>query len=440
MLQNENKPGFEFLNLAYLQSTSAAVLSPQTWPFRLGMLPSTAYLVGGNVRDALLGRSADYLDLDFVMPENAVATARTIARHYHAGFVVLDAEREIARVVFPNATVDFALQVGPTLEADLARRDFTVNAIAYHPQTEELLDPLEGYTDLRQGIIRMISPENLQDDPLRLLRAYRQAAQLGFFLDPETQHTIRQLSGLLTQVAPERVQSELNYLLSTPAGTPLLQMAWNDGLLAPWLPAITQARLQTLQQIDVGVDMLSQRWPEFGSELSGWLREHPNASGTRPNWVKAAKLACLVADDPETAEAQLWRLKYSRVEVQAVVSVLQGLPILIQNLPDLAISSQYDIFKVTGAAFRALVLVSMAQGVDLEAIAPLIEHFLNPHDPVAHPTPLVTGRELMAALHLRPGPQVGELLEMLQRARAEGKFTSAEGAIAYAKDYLKSHA
>jgi tRNA nucleotidyltransferase (CCA-adding enzyme) len=75
--------------------------------------------VGGNVRDALLGRRAEYLDLDFVMPQGAVKTARAIANHHKAGFVLLDAERQIARVVFEHATVDFAQQVGESLETDL---------------------------------------------------------------------------------------------------------------------------------------------------------------------------------------------------------------------------------------------------------------------------------------------------------------------------------
>jgi tRNA nucleotidyltransferase (CCA-adding enzyme) len=61
-----------------------------------------------------------------------------------------------------------------------------MNAIAYNPHTSELIDPLNGYRDLQQGIIRMVSPKNLQDDPLRLLRAYRQAAQMGFIIEPET--------------------------------------------------------------------------------------------------------------------------------------------------------------------------------------------------------------------------------------------------------------
>ncbi|HEY9871910.1 MAG TPA: hypothetical protein V6D12_00625, partial [Candidatus Obscuribacterales bacterium] len=197
-------------------------LSPKSWPFRLKLLPQNAHMVGGAVRDALLGRRAEYLDLDFVLPSDAIKTAREIATYYKAGFVVLDADRNIARVVFKQGTADFAQQEGASLETDLNRRDFTVNAIAYNPHNGELIDPLQGYTDLQAGVIRMVSPKNLQDDPLRLLRGYRQAAQLGFVIDATTQATIRQLSPLLGEVSAERVLAELRYLLRTPKGTPWL--------------------------------------------------------------------------------------------------------------------------------------------------------------------------------------------------------------------------
>lgn len=149
-------------------------------------LPENAYLVGGAVRDALLNRQKDYIDLDFVVPEKAIEIAQTIAHHYKAGFVVLDAVRQIARVVFPQGTLDFAQQEGESLEIDLKRRDFTVNALAYNLHTQEIFDPLGGLKDLGCQSLRMISRENLQDDPLRLLRAYRQAAQLDFEIEPHT--------------------------------------------------------------------------------------------------------------------------------------------------------------------------------------------------------------------------------------------------------------
>lgn len=166
--------------------SSLSVLSPETWPFSLEWLPQPTYLVGGAVRDALLSRRSEYVDLDFVLPDRAVKIARAIAKHYQAGFVLLDAERQIARVVFKHATVDFAQQEGSTLETDLRRRDFTVNAIAYNPHNGEIIDPLQGCADLQQGVLRMVSAKNLQEDPLRLLRAYRQAAQLSFVIEPDT--------------------------------------------------------------------------------------------------------------------------------------------------------------------------------------------------------------------------------------------------------------
>ncbi len=227
----------------------AFALSPETWPFDLTWLPDTACLVGGSVRDALLERNSDYLDLDFVLPEGAVETARAIARHYRAGFVLLDAERQIARVVFDQGTADFAQQVGDSLEADLLRRDFRANAIAYNPHRQELIDPLNGCQDLQMGILSMITPENLAEDPLRLLRAYRQAAQLGFSLDPETRCVIRDLADGLSHIAAERVQSELNYLLSAAKGTSWLKLAWKDGLLHSWLPNVTPAGLERLRAI-----------------------------------------------------------------------------------------------------------------------------------------------------------------------------------------------
>lgn len=419
----------------HLPVVSASVLSPQTWPIRLELLPPATYLVGGNVRDALLGREAEYLDLDFVLPEGAVRTAKAIANYYRAGFVLLDSERQIARVVFEKATVDFAKQVGDSLEEDLERRDFTVNAIAYNPHTQEIIDPLRGYIDLQQRLIRMIAPENLKEDPLRLLRAYRQAAQLGFTVEPETQYVIRQLANLLQFVAAERVQSELSYLLSTSQGTPFLKMSWQDGLLTHWLPHATASGLDCIGRIDRAAVALEEIWT--GLELSGWMRDQHRVSGTGRSWLKLAKLTTLVASDPQIAEHELWRLKYSRAEIQSVLAILKFLPqVQVCTLPKLSLGEQYALFRGVGAAFPALAVLSVAMGTKIETIAPLIDRFLSPHDPVAHPTPPLTGRDLMAALKLPPGPKIGQLLEAIQLARAENKLQTREEALELAKKLL----
>ncbi len=445
------------LDLQKTVSKDLSALSPKSWPFGLEWLPTSAYLVGGSVRDALLGRSSEYLDLDFVLPDQVVATAQAIARHYKAGFVLLDAERQIARVVFAQGTVDFAQQVGPTLEADLRRRDFTVNAIAYNPHCDRFVDPLRGCVDLEQRQIRMVSAENLAEDPLRLLRAYRQAAQLGFGLDPETQAVIRTLAASLQRIAAERIQSELNYLLSSEMGTSWLTQAWADGVLAHWLPLATEQSLELIAGVDRATILLQETHPAFAKGLltrgleaiAQPLAEQPEtlkqkASGSARNWLVTAKLACLLPTPPTEAERQLRQLKYSRVEVQSVTTVLRSLPILGQAADrtpavaetvawlDWPLREQYLFFQTVGAAFPAVVVLAIAQGIPLEFMAPLIQRFLTPNDPVAHPQPLVSGQDLMSALQLTAGPMIGQLLAMIQLAHAEGTVQTQAEAIQFA--------
>ncbi len=444
--------------LAFFSMTSSA-LSPQSWLFGLEWLPASACLVGGSVRDALLGRVGDYLDLDFVLPEGAVATAQAIAHHYKAGYVLLDAERHIARVVFERGTADFAEQVGNSLEEDLQRRDFTVNAIAYDPHRDRVIDPLQGCRDLQQRTLRMVSPANLAEDPLRLLRAYRQAAQLGFNVEPATRQEIRRLAPLLGQIAAERIQSEINYLISTDRGTFWLQAAWEDGLLQDWFASATAADIARVAAVDRTARVLQETLPDFYQMLISPLRPvgkpdasipsgggkpkgEGQASGATRNWLTLARLTCLLGNDVAAAEAQLRRLKYSRNEIQAVTTILRYLPQLqqavrheaIAEVPQLQFSlrEQCVFFQAVGSTFPAVAVLAIAQGIPLEAIASMLERYPNFNDPVAHPHPVLTGQTLMKELNLPPGPRIGQLLAELQLARAEGRIHTAADALSYA--------
>lgn len=389
------------------------------------------------MRDALLGRQADYLDLDFVLAQGAVQVAKQVANRYQAGFVLLDPEHQIARVVFEQATVDFAQQVGPSLYVDLHRRDFTVNAIAFSPHTRELLDPLQGCEDLQRRQIRMVAAENLKDDPLRLLRAYRQAAQLGFRIESETEAHIRRLAPLLEQVAAERVQGELNYLLGKPEGTRELMRAWKGKLFQAWLPNITEAGLRHIQQLDQAAIAIVHACPDFEAHIAGWIRASANMTTTRRSWLRLAKLSQLLPTDPDQAEHQLWRLKYSRAEIQSAIAVIRDLPWVMEQIAQpMTLRQQYDFFQAVGGIFPAIALLCVAHGVDLHRILPLIQRFLRPDDPVAHPSPLITGRELMTTLDIAPGPQIGQLLEAIQVARAEGKIQTTEDAKAWIQTYV----
>ncbi|MDZ8184062.1 MAG: CCA tRNA nucleotidyltransferase [Nostoc sp. ChiSLP02] len=438
-----------------MHSFVASTLAPENWPFSLALLPEPAYMVGGAVRDAILGRTREYLDLDFVISSNAVNVARAIARHYNAGFVLLDAERQIARVVFPHATADFAQQEGDSLAVDLHRRDFTINAIAYNPHTQEIIDPLQGYADLQQGILRMISPANLEDDPLRLMRAYRQAAQLNFTIEPVTQGTIRSLASHLAKVAPERFRVEIGYLLAS-QGTSWITTAWEDGLLTAFFKNATRESLNKLAAVDKAAVFLAQNWQQLGVQLQLYVRDT-----VKTTWLGIAKLACLVNPNPELAEIELQELTYSRAEIRGVTTALRLSPQL--KAANMSLREQYFLFQDADIIFPATVALAVASDNLVEAIsgdkqldtavatteetyttrclvfAPLINRYLNPDDLVAHPTPLVSGKELIIALDIPASPIVGKLLTEIAIAQAEGKISTATDAIAFARELVEAN-
>ncbi len=402
------------------------------WPFSLALLPEQAYLVGGSVRDRLLNRQASYLDLDFVLPANAVETAAAIARTTHAGFVLLDEARQIARVVFDQATVDFAQQQGDSLEADLSRRDFTINAIAYQPHHQQLIDPLGGKADIASKTIRMVSYQNLAADPLRLMRAYRQAAQLGFDLAADTQMAVDELAPHLRQVSMERVRSELDGLLSAPLASQQLTHICKSQLLKFCLPCFDAERIAQVAAVERALTQLQKALPEYAASLYRWRKPVP--VGFYRSWAKAAKLSRMVCAAPSVAEAELTALKYSHSEIRIILTLLKLQPeIEAMRSSSLSRSQQFFLFKRAGESFPAFSLLALAQGVQLTILQPLIARFLDPKDEVAHAQPLITGTVLIEQLGIQPGPEIGRLLKAVELAQAAGQIQETEAAIAWAK-------
>jgi len=414
-------------------------LAAKNWPFSLEYLPQPVYMVGGAVRDAILGRVREYVDLDFIIPADAVKVARKIAQRYQAGFVLLDAERQIARVVFPHATADFAQQEGESLITDLHRRDFTINAIAYNPHTQEIIDPLEGYKDIESGLLRMISPVNLQNDPLRLMRAYRQAAQLGFTIEPATQETIRSLAKSINQVAAERVRVEIGYLLANSQGTFWLNAAWKDGVLTSFFKNATEESFIKLTAVDQAYTLISENWQQLGEELANYVRETVKTS-----WLATAKLACLVDSKPEIAEIELQELTYSRAEIRAVTT---GLRLFSEiKAVKMPLRKQYFLFREMGILFPAVLVLALANDIVTKGMfeesmfvtyEPLIKRYLDKNDAVAHPIPLLNGKDMMMALNIPASPLIGELLMEVGVAQAEGKISTVEAAIEFARNLVK---
>ena len=175
----------------------------------LRKVPLPAYVVGGAIRDLIMGR--DPADID-IASNDPLAAARTL-RHK---VIRLGKEEHISayRIVLGEHVYDFAELLDHDINADLARRDFTINAMALDLERDELLDPHGGQRDLGARVVRMVSAENFEDDPLRMLKAVRMAVVFRFTIDDATIAAIQPRAQRITEVAAERVAFELSLIFS----------------------------------------------------------------------------------------------------------------------------------------------------------------------------------------------------------------------------------
>ena len=207
------------------------------------ILPSQEiHLVGGAVRDMMLNRLSH--DLDFALPSNGISIARRVANALKADFMTLDDERDTGRVIVTEhegarTFLDFATYRGNSLEEDLRARDFTINAIAYDLRANAIIDPLNGASDLRAKVIRACSRTSITDDPVRILRAVRQAAAFEFKIELETRKAMKQAADLLPNVSPERNRDELFKILEGPKPDAALRALEMLGVFPHLLPELS---------------------------------------------------------------------------------------------------------------------------------------------------------------------------------------------------------
>jgi poly(A) polymerase len=216
-----------------------------------------SYLVGGFVRDMILGR--DTADIDMAVAANALEIASGVAAAFGGRYIPLDEENGVGKVVLFRREapaggkweLDFATLKGD-IEQDLAQRDFTIDAMAMELERileapvslscDMLIDPFHGWDDLHQHVVRAVSDTAFEADPARLIRAVRLAAELGFSIDKETETLIRQHGYLSAGVAGERVREELLRLLALPRAGQWLAYLGELGMLTALVPELAPAR------------------------------------------------------------------------------------------------------------------------------------------------------------------------------------------------------
>jgi len=329
----------------------------------LRALPADAYVVGGAVRDLLLGAYPADVDVACIDPP---ACARTLGRKV----IRLGREEHISawRVIDGEHAYDFAALLDGSIDADLARRDFTVNAMAVALVSGALLDPHDGRRDLAARVVRMVRAANFDDDPLRMLKAVRMAVRLGFSIDAVTVAAIRRRAGAIAHVAAERVAYELGVIFSANAFRRAVALLHETAL-------------------DV---------PLFGREL--------DAGRFHADDVPLAAAFAILVDDPP-AFAKRW--KWSDMLLREVVT--------LQRL----------------ASERSLLALYDA-GPALAAQLPPLLRALGHADDVRMPDfsirPLLTGDEIARLARIDPGPRVGALKRALIEAQLEGEVKTREEA------------
>jgi len=329
---------------------------------RLRDLPMHAYVVGGAVRDLILGTAPADVDVACIDP---LACARALRRKV----IRLGREDHLSayRVVDGLHVYDFAALLDGSIDADLARRDFTVNAMAVDLQSGELLDPHDGRGDLKRRLVRMIDASNFDDDPLRMLKAVRMAVRFDFTIDGKTLDAIRTRAGRIADVSVERVAYELTVIFSA---------------------SVFRRAVALLRE--TGLDI-----PLFGRPVT--MEFHANDISL------AAALALLV--DDAHAFVKRWRFSDALMrEIQTLQRLRDS-----HSLPDL-----YDAGEPIA---RQLPPMLRAIGCN-DRIA----------FPDFATKPLLTGDEIAAIANIEPGPRVGELKRTLLEAELEGRITTREAA------------
>ena len=371
-------------------------LAIDRWPVAEERLPSGTALVGGAIRDALLDRLPERPDLDLVVPRDALALTRSLSHELGGSCVVLDEERDIARLVLRGWTIDIARQEGATLEDDLLRRDYRVNAIALPLQGDhDLVDPTGGINDLTEGRLTAVSEGNLRNDPLRLLRGLRLMAEIALVLEPTTAAWIKGLRHHLPSAAPERILAELQKLVAGPQADLAIDKLLALDLLAPWaasepLPSQQDAAAMTTNERRLALPLarLTGLISDQGLEQLRASRALQQRCRRLRSWRQS------IPDDPETLD--------ERDRLQLQLDLEADLPALI-----------------------------------LQLSRPLQQRWLNRwrdfDDPLFHPRFPVDGKTLIKQLQLSPGPQIGTLLAHLRQEAAFGRIEGQGAALAEAQ-------
>lgn len=452
------------------------------------------YLVGGILRDGLLGRERENPDFDFCLKKGAISFGRKLAEEIKSGFVVLDREhgacRLVKRIKDKTYTLDFTDFRGPDLEKDLLHRDFTINALALELEkvfsdtgfSNLLIDPYGGREDLRHKLIKVISKRAFSEDPLRILRTFSFACTLGFTIDKKTLKLVKLERERLAGVSSERIRDEIFKIFDSSCAFDYLLQLDKLKILKIILPEIEKMRgvnqgpyhhldiwqhtLEAVRQLEILIAELKNN-----QEIQDYLNEIISGGRRRPALLKLGALLhdigkpqALRREDGkikfhgherigrEIASNIARRLKLSNDEINSLYKmVLWHLrPGYLADNEKLTPRAIFRYFRDTDKEAISILLLSLAdqratQGPlttkgsrirhERVVFGLIKEYFRKKKEKKI--VRLINGDDLIKKFKLEPSPLIGKILSEIEELQAIGKINIKKQALTIAKKFIR---
>ena len=377
------------------------------WRFILSFLPKGSYLVGGYIRDIVLKKVTEKVDIDIVVPFNAIEIGKMISENIQSKFIILDKEREVVRIILNNTSIDIANQTSSTIEGDLSSRDFSINSIAFLFDERLLFDPFNGLKDLQFALLKTYSEINLLNDPLRILRCFRFVSELNFKIDLQLEDFIKKNKGKLYLVAKERINYEVHKIVN---GKNALEAV-----------------------------ILVKKFNIFGSDnfyKNSFFLDLHKINLTEFNKKEKEKFLPLFFIAQILDEVSLKQFQFSRAEI-AKTKLLRKWHFLLENknIAELTESERFALHKEL-ELFLPSFIFYLPQNLRLD----WLNRWRDKNDKLFHPSNLVNGDIIKKNLKIKDGPKLGELLQYLSKELAYKRLNNFDEAIYKAKRWIEQNA
>ena len=377
------------------------------WDFILSFLPAGSFLVGGYIRDTILGRMSLEVDVDIVVPSNAIDIGQRISDKFKGKFIVLDIEREVVRIIFNHISIDIANRISPTIEGDLKSRDFSINAIAFLFDENCLLDPLNGIKDIELSLLRTYSTKNLLDDPLRILRCFRFVSELNFNIDNNLINLIKKYRGKINLVAKERINYEIQRIVKG---------------------------VNALESI-----LLVKKFNIFGFENSykdSFFIDIEEINYEQLTQSERDKFLPFFFIVQILDEVSLEKFKFSKAEIlKAKLLRKWHLILRKRNIFQLNELERFDLHQELESILPSFIFY-LPQNLRSD----WLNRWRDKDDKLFHPTNLVNGYLIKKHLKIEDGPLMGKLLTYLSKELAYDRLQNFDEAIYKAKRWIEQNA